>query len=102
MRKLTFIVLACLLAAPLAARRNDAPKADTEPKATVIVGCKETKLYHRADCKWVKAIDKAGTRVDFTTSSGSTQVFPFPGGKGPPQGGVLRARGASRAYRSVS
>ena len=65
MRKLTFIVLACLLAAPLAARRNDAPKADTEPKATVIVGCKETKLYHRADCKWVKAIDKAGTRLDF-------------------------------------
>ena len=65
MRKLSFVVLACLMAAPLSARRNDAPKAEPATKAQVIVGCKETKLYHRANCKWVKEIDKAHTRVDF-------------------------------------
>jgi methylphosphotriester-DNA--protein-cysteine methyltransferase len=63
MRNLSIVVLACLMAAPLAARI--AHPAITEAKAEAIVGCKETKLYHRADCKWVKEIDKAGTRVDF-------------------------------------
>nr|WP_275976076.1 Ada metal-binding domain-containing protein [Geothrix oryzisoli] len=41
------------------------PPVKAEPRSEVIVGCKETKLYHKADCKWVKEIDKAGTRVDF-------------------------------------
>jgi hypothetical protein len=67
MRNLSFVVLACLMAAPLAARIVNPAKtpAKTDPKSEGIVGCKETKLYHRADCKWVKEIDKAGTRVDF-------------------------------------
>lgn len=67
MRKLTFVVLASLMAGPLGARmphRTEGP-AKAEPKSEVIVGCKDTKLYHRANCKWVKEIEKAGTRVDF-------------------------------------
>ena len=63
MRTLSFLALACLMAAPLAARTVDPAKDST--KAEAIVGCKETKMYHRANCKGVKEIDKAGTRVDF-------------------------------------
>jgi methylphosphotriester-DNA--protein-cysteine methyltransferase len=66
MRKLSFAVLACLMSLPLAAaRRSDTPKAEDKAKAEVIVGCSDTKLYHKANCKWVKEIEKAGTRVDF-------------------------------------
>jgi len=67
MRRLSYVVLACLMAAPLAARiAHPATTPDKpEAKSEAIVGCKETKLYHRANCKWVKEIDKAGTRVDF-------------------------------------
>jgi methylphosphotriester-DNA--protein-cysteine methyltransferase len=67
MRNLSFVVLACLMAAPLAARIANPAKtpAKAEAKTEAIVGCKETKLYHKADCKWVKEVDKAGTRVDF-------------------------------------
>jgi methylphosphotriester-DNA--protein-cysteine methyltransferase len=64
MRQIQLLALACLVAAPLAARVEEGAQA---PKAQVIVGCKETKMYHRADCKWVKEIEKAGTRVDFKT-----------------------------------
>jgi methylphosphotriester-DNA--protein-cysteine methyltransferase len=56
------MALACLMVAPLAARVEEGAK---DPKGQVIVGCKDTKMYHRADCKWVKEIEKAGTRVDF-------------------------------------
>ena len=63
MRTLSFLALACLMAAPLAARTSDHPKAAA--KAEVIVGCKDTKMYHKVNCKWVKEIEKAGTRVDF-------------------------------------
>ncbi|HJV39773.1 MAG TPA: Ada metal-binding domain-containing protein [Geothrix sp.] len=63
MRALQFLAVAALMASQLAARTYDKPKAET--KAEVIVGCKETKLYHKANCKWVKEIDKAHTRVDF-------------------------------------
>jgi hypothetical protein len=67
MRKLSFAVLACLMASPLVARvPNPAP---SEPRAEAIVGCRETKLYHRPTCKWVKQIDKAGTRVDFKSAA---------------------------------
>lgn len=62
MRALQCLALAALMVSQLAAR-TDKPKA--EAKAEVIVGCKETKLYHNANCKWVKEINKAGTRVDF-------------------------------------
>lgn len=65
MRALQLMALVGLAASQLAARPPDPPKAKAEPKAEVIVGCKETKLYHKANCKWVKEIDKAGTRVDF-------------------------------------
>jgi methylphosphotriester-DNA--protein-cysteine methyltransferase len=67
MRRLSFVVLACLVAAPLAARLDPPAKvpAKADTKTEAIVGCKETKLYHKADCKWVKEIDKAHTRVDF-------------------------------------
>lgn len=65
MRKRSLVLLACLMAMPLSARRNDAPKAEPEAKAQAIVGCKDTKLYHKPGCKWVKEINKAGTRVDF-------------------------------------
>ena len=59
MRTLRFLALAGLVASPMAAFVNDKPKAE------VIVGCKDTKVYHKADCKWVKEVEKAGTRVDF-------------------------------------
>lgn len=67
MRKLTFVVLASLMAGPLGARMAHPAEgpAKAEPKSEVIVGCKDTKLYHRANCKWVKEVEKAGTRVDF-------------------------------------
>lgn len=41
--------------------------ATLSPKATAVVGCKDSKLFHKPDCKWVKEIDKAKTRVDFTS-----------------------------------
>ena len=63
MRMLQLLVLACLMASPLVARTGGEGK--TAPKTDMIVGCKETKLYHKASCKWVKEIEKAGTRVDF-------------------------------------
>ena len=63
MRYIQGLALACLVASPLAAHAADQEKAAS--KAQVIVGCKDTKMYHRADCKWVKEIEKAGTRVDF-------------------------------------
>jgi methylphosphotriester-DNA--protein-cysteine methyltransferase len=59
MRTLQLLALAGLMATQMAARVSDKPKAE------VIVGCKDTKMYHKASCKWVKEIDKAGTRVDF-------------------------------------
>jgi len=66
-RTLSLLVSACLLAAPLAAGISDHPKAPAkaEAKGEVIVGCKDSKQYHKANCKWVKEVDKAGTRVDF-------------------------------------
>jgi methylphosphotriester-DNA--protein-cysteine methyltransferase len=65
MRLLSLLALACLGAAPLAAGISDKPKAEAKAKGEVIVGCKESKEYHKATCKWVKEVDKAGTRVDF-------------------------------------
>ena len=59
MRTLRLVALMGLVASPVAALISDRAKAE------VIVGCKDTKLYHKANCKWVKEIDKAGTRVDF-------------------------------------
>jgi len=50
-----------LMAAP---RLEDKPKASL-PKARQVEGCKDTKMFHGADHKWVQEIDKAGTRVDF-------------------------------------
>lgn len=63
MRTLQVVALAGLMASPLAARIPD--KTKTEVKSEVIVGCKDTKVYHKASCKWVKEVEKAGTRVDF-------------------------------------
>jgi hypothetical protein len=64
MRNVRWMFLACLMAVPVAGRAHATPMQE-EPKPKIIVGCRETKLYHRADCKWVKEIDKAGTRVEF-------------------------------------
>lgn len=41
--------------------RADEPKAPA--KAEGFVGCSDTKLFHKGKCKWVKEIEKAGTRV---------------------------------------
>jgi len=66
MRTRLLVVMSCLAVLPLtAAPKSYPPKTEPEAKAEVIVGCKETKLYHKANCKWVKQIEKAGTRVDF-------------------------------------
>ena len=65
-----------LLAAP---RLEDKPKASM-PKAHAVVGCKDTKLYHEPDCKWVKEIDKAGTRVDCPSISAAKKAHMKPCG----------------------
>ena len=44
-----------------------AAPATLSPKAASVVGCKETKVFHKSTCKWVKEIDKAKTRVDFAS-----------------------------------
>jgi len=71
-RSLAFSLLlpGLLMAAP---RLEDKPKA-SEPKAHPVVGCKDTKMFHEPDCKWVKEIDKAGTRVDFASSSAAKKA----------------------------
>ena len=50
-----------LMAGP---RLEGKPKTSL-PKACQVEGCKDTKMFHEADHKWVQEIDKAGTRVDF-------------------------------------
>ena len=59
-----------LMAAP---QPEDKPKAAT-PKAHAVVGCTNTKMYHEADCKWVKEIDKAGTRKDFPSAEAAKKA----------------------------
>ncbi|WP_243383815.1 Ada metal-binding domain-containing protein [Geothrix alkalitolerans] len=78
MRTLQLLTMAALMASQLAAHPYDKPKAEVEAKAKakaeVIVGCKETKVYHKANCKWVKEIDKAHTRVDFKSVAEAKQA----------------------------
>ena len=71
-RSLAFSLLlpGLLMAAP---RMEDKPKASV-PKAHPVVGCKDMKMYHETDCKWVKEIDKAGTRVDFASISAAKKA----------------------------
>ncbi len=68
MRNRLFIP-ALLLAAPLGAGTGQ-----MTPKSQAVVACSNTKLYHRADCKWVKEIDKAGTRVDFPSAAAAKKA----------------------------
>ena len=68
MRTLQSLTLACLMVSPLVALASNSPKGE------VIVGCTETKMYHKANCKWVKEIDKAGTRVDFKSVAEAKQA----------------------------
>jgi methylphosphotriester-DNA--protein-cysteine methyltransferase len=44
------------------------------PKAIPVVGCKDTKMFHMPDCKWVKEIEKAGTKVDFPSKSAAKKA----------------------------
>ncbi len=68
-----------LMAAP---RFEDKPKAAAHsmPKAHPVVGCSDTKKYHEPDCKWVKEIEKAGTRVDFPSISAAKKAHMKPCG----------------------
>ena len=65
-----------LMAVP---RLEDKAKASA-PKAHPVVGCKDTKMYHEPDCKWVKEIDKAGTRMDFPSISAAKKAHMKPCG----------------------
>ena len=65
-----------------ASRGDDKPKAPAKaeaakgevPKAIPVVGCKDTKMFHMPDCKWVKEIEKAGTKVDFPSKSAAKKA----------------------------
>ena len=75
MRSFRTVAFGLLLPALLmaAARLEDKPKASV-PKAHPVVGCKDTKMYHEPDCKWVKEIDKAGTRKDFPSAEAAKKA----------------------------
>ncbi|MBK8726322.1 MAG: hypothetical protein IPL96_09860 [Holophagaceae bacterium] len=79
------LCLACGLAAAApsddkakASPKAEAPKAEAAkgevPKAIPVVGCKDTKMFHMPDCKWVKEIEKAGTKVDFPSKSAAKKA----------------------------
>jgi hypothetical protein len=53
--------------------KAEAPKAEV-PKAIPVVGCKDSKQFHMPDCKWVKEVEKAGTRVDFPSKSAAKKA----------------------------
>jgi len=73
MRIIQSLLIAGLLVAPALARVQE-PSRPESPKPAAIVGCRETKLYHRPDCKWVKEIDKAGTRVEFSSAGAAKKA----------------------------
>ena len=64
MRIIQSLFMAGMLLVPATAGVQETTRQET-PKPMAIVGCRETKVYHRPDCKWVKEIDKARTRVEF-------------------------------------
>jgi hypothetical protein len=74
-----------LFAAPLAAPRSGdkpqtAPAKASVPAAIAVVGCKDSKMFHLPDCKWVKEVEKAGTRVDFPSKSAAKKAHMKPCG----------------------
>ena len=81
MPKLRTLALMFVLPALLAAQAP-APAAPAAPpkahhhhaKARGFVGCTETKLFHRPGCKHVAEIEKAGTKVMFTTRAEAIQA----------------------------
>jgi hypothetical protein len=72
---LGFGLAGSLFAATLA---DDKPKAAPAkagvPAAIPVVGCKDSKMFHLPDCKWVKEVEKAGTRVDFPSKSAARKA----------------------------
>jgi hypothetical protein len=57
-----------------------APAKAGVPKAIAVVGCKDSKVFHLPDCKWVKEVEKAGTRVDFPSKSAAKKAHMKPCG----------------------
>ena len=83
MLKLRILALACAIPAMLAAQAP-APAAPAAPapakahhhraKSKGFVGCTETKLFHKPGCAHVADIEKAGTKVMFTTRAEAVQA----------------------------
>ena len=47
----------------------DEKPAKKEAKSEAVVGCSDTKQFHKPGCKWVKEIEKAGTKVNFASKA---------------------------------
>ncbi len=58
-----------LVGSSLALAGWDEKPAKKEAKSEAVVGCSDTKIFHKPGCKWVKEVEKAGTKVNLPSKA---------------------------------